>query len=124
MESPEWFNVKNGELIEMSKYLLIESRDPFEVREVANDYTLAADLAKAGNDIVLFLVQNGVLPARKAARDCGLQSVLASGVKIVCDQFSLRERGITSEAIADGYETGPMDIVVDYLADGAKTLWL
>ena len=33
----------------MSKYLLIESRDPFESNEVLSYYDLAAGLAKEGN---------------------------------------------------------------------------
>lgn len=108
----------------MSKYLLIESRDPFETKEVANDYQLAVDLAKAGNDTTLFLVQNGVLPVRKSAKRNGLHALLGSGVKIVCDEFSLRERGIYSQAIAKGIEIGPLDIVVEHLADNSKTIWL
>ena len=48
----------------MAKYLLIESRDPFESNDVAFAYGLASDLAKEGNEVTLFLVQNGVLPAR------------------------------------------------------------
>ena len=91
----------------MSKYLLIESRDPFDSREVANDYQLAYDLAQAGNDTTLFLVQNGVLPVRKAAKRNGIHALKDSGVRIICDEFSLRERGIYSDAISDGRdETG------------------
>ena len=51
----------------MANYLLIESRDPFGESGVVQDYTLASDLKKRGNDVTLFLVQNGVLPARSCA---------------------------------------------------------
>ena len=108
----------------MSKYLLIESRDPFDTKEVSNDYQLAADLAKSGNETTLFLVQNGVLPVRKNAKRNGLDTLLDGGVKIVCDEFSLRERGIYSSAIAKGIEIGPLDIVVEHLAANNKTIWL
>ena len=47
----------------MSKYLLIESRDPCESGDVGNYFELAQGLAGDGNDVTLFLVQNGVLPA-------------------------------------------------------------
>ena len=53
--------------ITMAKYLLIESRDPFDSNDVANYYNLASGLAAAGNDVTLFLVQNGVFPARNSA---------------------------------------------------------
>lgn len=108
----------------MSRYLLIESRDPFETREVEQDYQLAADLANQGQDTTLFLIQNGVMSARGAAKDSMLNSLLNQGVKIVCDEFSLRERGIYSRALLQGVEIGPLDIVLEHLAEKSKTLWL
>lgn len=107
----------------MSKYLLIESRDPFETREVTNDYRLATDLDRHGNDTTLFLVQNGVMPARKGAMRNGLHTLINSGVKVICDEFSLRERGIYSDALTDGIEIGPLDIVIEHLANNSKTVW-
>lgn len=108
----------------MSKYLLIESRDPFETREVANNYQLAADLANKGFDTTLFLVQNGVMPVRKGALRNGIHKLLESGVKVICDEFSLHERGIYSDTMAEGVEIGPLDIVVEHLTNNSKILWL
>ena len=108
----------------MNKYLLIESRDPFETREVANDYQLAVDLARQGNDTTIFLVQNGVLPVRRDTLRKEINNLLENGVKVICDEFSLRERGIYSNSIATGIEIGPLDIVVEHLASNSKTLWL
>lgn len=51
----------------MASYMLIESRDPFEVNDVAYFYDLASSLKSRGNDVTLFLVQNGVLPARQSS---------------------------------------------------------
>ncbi len=108
----------------MPSYMLIESRDPFEVAEVENDYSLATALAKAGNPTTLFLVQNGVLPTRRQAQHDGLAAALANGVSVVCDAFSLRERGIGDNAILDDVSIGSLDAVVDHLALEAKTIWL
>ena len=38
----------------MAKYLLIESRDPFENNIVARQYDLAVNLVKEGNEVTLF----------------------------------------------------------------------
>jgi hypothetical protein len=43
----------------MSKYMLIESRDPFDSNDVAFSLDLAAGRAKAGHEVTLLLVQNG-----------------------------------------------------------------
>ena len=44
-----------------------------------------------------------------------------SGVKVLADDFSLQERGITK--LAEGVAVAPIDVVVDHLAAGHKTLW-
>jgi len=51
----------------MNNYLLIESRDPFESNDVGYYYELSKGLVEAGNEVTLFLVQNGVLAARPSA---------------------------------------------------------
>lgn len=108
----------------MAKYLLIESRDPFEVNEVNRDYELASNLARAGNEVTLFLVQNGVLPVRRAAAHDGLRAAIGSGVDVRSDEFSLRERGIAAAELAPGIEVAALDVVVDQLAEGRKAIWL
>ena len=107
----------------MAAYLLIESRDPFDSADVANNYRLAADLVRQGNEVTLFLVQNGVLPARPGVAAKGLSGVVDAGVSVLADDFSLRERGIDAGNLCDGVSAAPLDIVVDHLADGAKAIW-
>src|SRR5438876_7605352 len=107
----------------MTKYLLIESRDPFDSNDVAFSYDLASRLAKAGHEVTLLLVQNGVLPARRGAKAEGLAAVMKAGVKVLADDFSLGERGIERARLAAGIEPSPIDIVIDHLAAGHKTLW-
>ena len=53
----------------MARYLLIESRDPFDSNDTQFWSDLAGQLAAAKNEVTLFLVQNGVLPARQGARN-------------------------------------------------------
>ncbi len=107
----------------MDKYMLIESRDPFDSNDVAFCYELAIGLAKAGNEVTLLLVQNGVLPARRGAKTDGLAAVLEAGVKVLADDFSLAERGIEASRLAAGIASTPLDVVIDHMAAGHKTLW-
>jgi hypothetical protein len=78
----------------MSRYVLIESRDPFDSLDVAYFYSLARDLAAKGEQVTLFLVQNGALASRKDGRANPLGEVADSKVEVLVDTFSLRERGI------------------------------
>ncbi|MFQ6016953.1 MAG: DsrE family protein [Kiloniellaceae bacterium] len=107
----------------MGQYLLIESRDPFDSNDVANFYELASGLAKEGNQVTLFLVQNGVLPARQSSRSAALADLASDGVEVLADAFSLQERGISSNRLASGVKPAALDIVVDQLADGRKAIW-
>jgi hypothetical protein len=107
----------------MSKYMLIESRDPFESNDVSFSYELAAGLVQAGHEVTMLLVQNGVFPARLGAKADGLAAVMKAGVKVLADDFSLGERGIAPSRLRAGVEPAPIDVAVDHLAAGHKTLW-
>src|SRR5262245_64191277 len=100
----------------MSKYLLIASRDPFESGDVGHYYDLATQLVKSGNEVTVFLVQNGVLPARRGPRSAALSSLATAGVEVLADDFSLKERGITADQLATGVKSSPLDTVIDQLA--------
>lgn len=107
----------------MNKYLLIESRDPFESNDVSYFYDLATKLVREGNEVTLFLVQNGVLAARQSARSDALRTVAEAGVQVLADDFSLRERGIPGSRLVAGVNPAPLDMVIDQMAEGRKALW-
>ncbi len=107
----------------MADYLLIGSRDPFESNDVTRLYALAENLVKNGSKVTLFLVQNGVLSARESAQSAALSAVAGSGVAVLADEFSLRERGISPDGLVSGVSAAPLDRVVDHLADGCKAIW-
>ncbi|MFQ5749038.1 MAG: DsrE family protein [Planctomycetota bacterium] len=107
----------------MSGYLLIESRDPFDSNDVTHCCGLASGLASEGHEVTLFFVQNGVLPARPGKRSEGLSLTAGAGVRILADEFSLRERGIRSDQLLDGVQAAPRDVVIDHLSSGSKAIW-
>lgn len=107
----------------MSSYMLISSRDPFECGDTEGFYQIAIDLKAKGRDVTLFLVQNGVLPARNSAESKALRHAIGAGVKVLADDFSLRERALDKVALADGITEASLERVVDALAAGTKTLW-
>jgi len=105
----------------MAEYLLIESRDPFESNDVGYYYDLARGLVEDGNQVTLFLVQNGVLAARPSNHSARVDALARIGVTVLADDFSLQERGIAK--LAEGVAAAAIDVVVDHLAAGHKTLW-
>lgn len=108
----------------MNRYLLIESLDPFESNDVARYWELAASLAREGNQVTLFLVQNGVLAARAGARSGTLQTLAEAGVQVLADDFSLRERGIREAECGAGVAESNIAALVDLLVAGnTKAVW-
>jgi DsrE/DsrF/DsrH-like protein len=108
----------------VANYLLIESRDPFESVVVPRQYDLAVSLATAGNAVTLFLVQNGVLPARAGGVHSRLLTAASkAGVQVMAEEFSLRERGIAPGKLAVGVRSADLSVVIDQLAEGRKALW-
>lgn len=109
----------------MARYMLVESRDPFESRDATYFYGLAADLAAKGEQVTLFLVQNGVLASRKAAPANPLGGVLGRNIEVLADSFSLKERGIQDSERQPSVKPCGIDDLVDKIMaeEGTKILW-
>jgi len=107
----------------MTSYLVVESRDPFESHGFARRCELAAALRADGASVTVFLVENGVMAARAAARLRELEQLAKSGVVVLADEFSLRERGIAQSELAAAVKRVGLDAVVEQMAAGAKVLW-
>ncbi len=106
----------------MAKYLMIESRDPQEAAAVGEFTDLARDLQAAGNDVTLYLVQNGVFGARKGFQ--GSRVAQLGKVSVLADDFSLRQRGITDGEIVSGVRASGIGALVDLLAEpGVRAMW-
>ena len=110
----------------MGSYLLIESRDPYQYADASSFCQIATDLAKAGNQVTVFLVQNGVLPARQGAANSPIAQLhqQAPAVTVLADDFALRERAIPANHLISGVSASPLDKLVDLLADpDTKAIW-
>src|SRR3989442_7968554 len=73
--------------------------------------------------ITLFLVQNGVLPARKGSKHSAMMTkLIKSKVKVLADRFSAKERAIRT--LVDGVELIDINQLVDLLLEpGTKAIW-
>lgn len=105
----------------MGSYLIIEARDPWDSADVAGTQSFAADLADNGSDVTVYLVQNGVMPARAGSSAAADLTALAQKATVLADDFSLRERGISD--LAAGVTQSTVDDLVDMLVDGRKVIW-
>jgi predicted peroxiredoxin len=106
----------------MTRYVFIESRDPFESRDTQFLEDTAIAVKERGHDVTVFLVQNGVLAARESARRLG--RLAEAGVTLLADDLSLRERGIKAEELATGIRESGIAALVDALVqENTKAMW-
>jgi predicted peroxiredoxin len=106
----------------MARYVFIESRDPFESRDTQFMEDTAVAVKERGHEVTVFLVQNGVLAARKTAGRLG--RLAEAGVTVLADDFSLRERGINAGELAPGIRESGIDVLVDAIVqENTKALW-
>lgn len=108
----------------MTKYIFIESRDPFESRDTRFIEETAVALKQAGHEVTVFFVQNGVLPTRSNAKSTYLAFLTRNGVRLLADDFSLAERGIRSAELLSGIQSTNIDVLVDAMLEAnTKAIW-
>ena len=106
----------------MTTYVLIESRDPFESRDTEFVEQTAIALKERGHAVTVFLVQNGVLAARKTTGR--LRRLGEAGVTLLADDFSLHERGIKPDELSPDIEASGIDRLVTAIAQAnTKAIW-
>ncbi len=107
----------------MAKYLVIESRDPFDSSDLNYFSELVQGIAGRGNQTTVLLIQNGVLPARPGSRyNDGIVNLVRDHAQVLADGFSLRERAIRN--VTAGVQTAEIERIVDLLLDpGTKAIW-
>src|SRR5262249_58673371 len=87
----------------MTRYVFIESRDPFESNYAQFVLETATALKRRGRQVIVFLIQNGSFAARRAAPRSHLPQLVAAGIEMLVGEFSPRERrGPTAEMIGRG----------------------
>lgn len=106
----------------MSNYIFIESRDPFESRDTEFIEETALAVKDRGHDVTIFLVQNGVLGARKNAHR--LDRLAKAGVTVLADDLSLTERGLKTDELVPGIRPSAIDELVERIAqENIKAIW-
>lgn len=107
----------------MSNYVLIDSRGPLENPDTEYLPALAKSLAGAGHAVTVFLLQNGVLGARKGSRLAAhLDPLRKQKVTVLADDYSLKERAVPN--VIDGVRRSSVEELVRIIMDQpARVLW-
>jgi hypothetical protein len=107
----------------MAHYMIIETRDPQDARDVEWMAELAATLQRNGSTATVMLAENGVFAARTGASAPALRTLTDAGCQVLADRYALRERGIRDGDLAKGVKAAELDAVVDALEAGVSVMW-
>ncbi|BES72101.1 hypothetical protein RE428_31190 [Marinobacter nanhaiticus D15-8W] len=107
----------------MSDYLFVQSQNPFTEGQTELQYALASQLHRAGHNVTLLLIQNGVTPAQIGARRTGLDTLLDLGVLVLADGFSLKLRNISADDLKFPIWISNVEVAIDALTEGQKVIW-
>ena len=107
-----------------TQYVLVGGSDPLETIDGRRMYELGAALADNGDDVTVFLVQNGVLACRPGSAGAEQLRALAATTTVVADEFSLRERAIAAGDVVSGVRVAGIDALVDAAMESdRKVVW-
>src|SRR5918992_435475 len=108
----------------MSRYLLIETKSPLDGGTYA--FELGQQLRELRHDVTVYLLQDGVLTARrsfKAGQEL-IQQADHHGLRVLVDAVSARQRGVIGDRVAKEVSLADMGELVDHLMERAdKAIW-
>ncbi len=108
----------------MAKYLLIETKGPLDGG--AYSFDLGRQLRDRNHDVTVYLLQDAVLSARNHfnAGEQLLERAGRSGVRVLADAVSARQRGVVGDRVARGATVADMEDLVDLLMERSdKAIW-
>lgn len=108
----------------MSSYLLVETKSPLDGGEYAFD--LGTQLRELKHEVTIYLLQDAVFAARRSFRAGAalLERAEDSGLRVLADAVSARQRGIVGDRVAKGVTVSDMGDMVDLLMERAdKAIW-
>jgi predicted peroxiredoxin len=107
----------------MTNLLLVLSKDPYttEIPNLVLDIGLNAK--NKGNDVSLYLVEDGVTAVRKGEFGNRLVDAKKKGIKIFADDKAVQSRGLDGNLIPD-VEIKEIGTLLDYIIeDGTRVAW-
>ncbi len=100
----------------MTSLLLVLSKDPYttEIPDLALDIGINAK--EKGNDVALYLVEDGVTSARNGEFGKKLTAARRKGIRIYADDKAVLSRSLTGKMI-EGVETKDIGTLLDFIMD-------
>lgn len=101
----------------MKRYLVVGSRDLTEYVNGQYLPLVVTRLIEKGHDVILFLLENGVIAGRKSSPSGqALTALVEKGARVYAEDLSCRARGIKN--LNGGIALSSMDVLADLIVEG------
>ena len=106
----------------MTNLLMVLSKDPHttEMPDLVLDIGLNAK--EKGNDVSLYLIEDGVTAARRSEFGKKLEAAQKKGIKIFADDRSVLSRSLTDKMIG-AVEIKEIGKLLDYIMEYDRVVW-
>ncbi len=106
----------------MVNLLLIMSKDPYTTETPDLVLDIGLNAKEKGNDVALYLVEDGVTAARKSEFGDKLAAAHKKGIKIYADDKAVLSRSLTDKLIG-WVQIKEIGALLDYVMDYDRVVW-
>lgn len=106
----------------MTNLLLVLSKDPYTTETPDLVLDIGLNAKEKGNNVSLYLVEDGVTAARKSEFGNKLSASQKKGIKIYADDKAVLSRALTNKIIG-GVEIKEIGTLLDYVMEYDRVVW-
>jgi sulfur relay protein TusB/DsrH len=106
----------------MASLLLVLSKDPYSTEIPDLVLNIGLDAKEKGNDVCLYLIEDGVTATRAGSYSEKISNVQSNGIKVYADDKSVAARGIEGKIIS-GVEVKDIEVLFDFIMESDRVAW-
>ncbi|MCZ7355356.1 MAG: DsrE family protein [Candidatus Methanoperedens sp.] len=106
----------------MTSLLLVLSKDPYTTETPDLVVDIGINAKEKGNDVSLYLIEDGVTAARKSEFGKKLEAAHKKGIKIYADDKAVLSRSLTNKLIS-WVEVKEIGTLLDFIMNTDRVAW-
>ncbi len=106
----------------MTKLLMVLSKDPYTTETPDLVLDIGLNAKDKGNDVSLYLVEDGVTAARKSEFGNKLAAAHKKGIKVYADDKAVLSRALTNKLVG-GVEIKEIGTLLDFIMNYDRVVW-
>lgn len=106
----------------MKTLLMVLSKDPYTTETPDLVLDIGLDAKAKGNDVSLYLIEDGVTAARRSEFGTKLEAAQKKGIKIYADDKAVLSRALTDKMISS-VQVKEIGTLLDFITNSDRVAW-